>query len=225
MASERVSAIARRGGPVFVACVGLFALTHPAAAQINLPPSVGTFQGLQGAPSIGPGQAPPTTGAAARPPPVGLPGAQPKAAPAPPTTPPIAMSPTDELFDAINRGDLSAAQDAVGRGADLNGHNVLGMTPVQLSIDLGRNDITFLLLAAGGGGAATPQSAAGTAQILGKGAGNRKVARNAEHRPVRVMRAAAASASPPPMQTPRLFAGNGGAPIPSAGFLGFDPGR
>jgi hypothetical protein len=132
------------------------------------------------------------------------------------------MSPTDELFDAINRGDLSAAQDAVGRGADLNGHNVLGMTPIQLSVDLGRNDITFLLLSAGGGAAPTSQTAAGPAQMLGKGGGNRKVTRVAEHRPAHAVREAAA---PAPMQTPRLFAGNGGAPRPSAGFLGFDPGR
>jgi ankyrin repeat protein len=56
------------------------------------------------------------------------------------------MPPTDALFDAINRGDIAAARDALNRGADLNGVNVLGMTPMELSVDLGRNDISFLLL-------------------------------------------------------------------------------
>jgi hypothetical protein len=133
------------------------------------------------------------------------------------------MSPTDALFDAINRGDLGAAQDAVSRGADLNGQNVLGMTPVQLSIDLGRNDITFLLLSAGGEAATPSQPAAGAhAALLGaKGGGSARLARTTERKPARLVRAAAA----PVPQTPRLFAGNGGSPIPSAGFLGFDPGR
>src|SRR5271166_4778306 len=56
------------------------------------------------------------------------------------------MDPNDALFDSINRGDLSTARDAIKRGADLHAHNVLGMTPLDLSVDLGRNDITFLLL-------------------------------------------------------------------------------
>lgn len=56
------------------------------------------------------------------------------------------MSPTDALFDAITRGDIAAAQDAINRGADFNARNVLGLTPLDESIDLGRNNITFLLL-------------------------------------------------------------------------------
>jgi hypothetical protein len=56
------------------------------------------------------------------------------------------MEPTDALFDAINRGDIGTARDAISRGADLHGHNVLGMTPLELSVDLGRNDISFMLL-------------------------------------------------------------------------------
>src|ERR1039458_10300242 len=58
---------------------------------------------------------------------------------------PIA-DPTEALFDAINRGDIASARDAIDRGADLEGHSVLGMTPIDQSVDLGRNDITFLLL-------------------------------------------------------------------------------
>ena len=56
------------------------------------------------------------------------------------------MEPNEALFDAINRGDIGAARDAISRGADLQGHNILGMTPLELSVDLGRNDISFLLL-------------------------------------------------------------------------------
>ena len=56
------------------------------------------------------------------------------------------MQPTDALFDAINRGDIATARDAISRGADLQGQNILGMTPLELSVDLGRNDISFMLL-------------------------------------------------------------------------------
>ena len=64
------------------------------------------------------------------------------------------MEPTDALFDAINRGDIAAARDAVSRGADLGGRNLLGMTPLDLSIDLARKDITFMLLSMRGGDSA-----------------------------------------------------------------------
>ncbi|KDE21109.1 ankyrin [Acetobacter aceti 1023] len=56
------------------------------------------------------------------------------------------VEPTAALFDAINRGSISAAKDAINRGADLHGHNILGQTPLDMSIDLNRNPITFLLL-------------------------------------------------------------------------------
>jgi len=222
MRSEGLSAVACRGGRVAVWPV-LMLLAHPAMAQMAAPPDLNNFQGFTGVPQFGQGAPPGPT--AARPPPTGLPGAQPKAAPAPPTQPPTMMSPTDALFDAINRGDLSAAQDAVSRGADLNGQNVLGMTPVQLSIDLGRNDITFLLLSASGGAATASQSASAAHAVpLGaKGVGHGRLARTTEHRQERLVRATAAASAP--VQTPRLFAGNGGSPIPSAGFLGFDPAR
>ncbi|WP_264812224.1 ankyrin repeat domain-containing protein, partial [Gluconacetobacter sacchari] len=56
------------------------------------------------------------------------------------------LNPTSALFDAINRGSLGAAKEALNRGADMQGHNVLGQTPLDMAIDLNRNDITFLLL-------------------------------------------------------------------------------
>lgn len=56
------------------------------------------------------------------------------------------LNPTAALFDAINRGSLGAAKEALNRGADMEGHNVLDQTPLDMAIDLNRNDITFLLL-------------------------------------------------------------------------------
>ncbi len=68
-ANARIAGLMVLGG-------GIGLLAVPALAQMNLPPSVGQFQGITGAPSIG-GQAP--AGMASRagpPPPAGLPGAQ-----------------------------------------------------------------------------------------------------------------------------------------------------
>lgn len=56
------------------------------------------------------------------------------------------LNPTDALFDAINNGSLIAAKEALNRGADVNAKNVLDQTPLDMAIDLGRNDIMFLLL-------------------------------------------------------------------------------
>lgn len=55
-------------------------------------------------------------------------------------------NPTQSLFDAINTGSLQGARDALDRGADLHAANVLGQTPLEMSIDLNRDRITFLLL-------------------------------------------------------------------------------
>ncbi len=136
------------------------------------------------------------------------------------------MDPTDALFDAINRGDIAAARDAVTRGADLGGHNLLGMTPIQLSVDLARNDITFLLLSNGGGQSAAaergpPGGGKTAAQLLSASAVSGKPVNRKAARPAQTVRAT----GPAPQQMPRLFAGNGGTPIPTAGFLGFDPGH
>ena len=81
-------------------------------------------------------------------PPASIPGAQPDADAVVIPSDKVAaeMLPNDALFDAINRGDLAAAKDALNRGAQLDSHNVLGQTPTDAAIDLSRNDITFLLL-------------------------------------------------------------------------------
>jgi hypothetical protein len=154
------------------------------------------------------------------PPPV-LPGTKSASEPAAPTEATMTMSPTEALFDAINRGDLTAARDAVNRGADVDGRSLLGLTPLDLSVDLGRNDISFMLLSQrGDDGAARRTARRGTdqaaADLAGRGA-SRTVSRP---------RATTVSAREPaeeaPSESPRLSSGNGGTPIPAAGFLGFD---
>jgi hypothetical protein len=130
-----------------------------------------------------------------------------------PTKAPTDMNPTDALFDAINRGDIGAARDAINRGADLGGHNVLGMTPMELSVDLSRNDISFLLLSMRGADSGSQAPAPKDAKAL------------LTAKPVREVRAKVSApakvAPPPPPRVAKLFAGDGGAPVPASGFLGF----
>jgi len=166
--------------------------------------------------------------------PPSLPGTKAPVEAAAPTMSPADMSPTDALFDAINRGDIAAARDAVNRGADMRGLNILGLTPLELAVDLGRNDISFLLLSmrdgdsssrsatrTGTGAGGTGAGGTGQADALLRGGS----APRAASRP----RVAAASSGPPAEpsagEQPRLYSGNGGAPIPAAGFVGFDPVR
>ena len=158
-------------------------------------------------------------------PPPALPGAQTSADTAAPSDRPAGdLAPTEALFDAINRGDIVAARDALKRGADLGGRNVLDMTPLELSIDLSRNDITFLLLSMRGVAGTAPAATAvaapgkpGTAHQAHAAAQAKAVAqtRPAHARPQVV---AAGPATPA-----RQYAGaaDGGTPIPQAGFLGF----
>jgi hypothetical protein len=191
-----------------LAGAGMAVAPGPASAQ-QMP-----INTMGGAPSFPSSEAPTTK---ALPPPEALPGAKSTGAPAAASHIPTDMSPTDALFDAINRGDAGAARDALNRGADLNGKNVLGMTPMELSIDLGRNDISFLLLSMRGEAASSTPPATGTPLPVqatkpappprGRGA-------------VKTVAAVQAPAAP---ATPRLFAGDGGAPNPQVGFLGFDP--
>lgn len=149
--------------------------------------------------------------------PPGLPGATPSRGVAPPTHGPSDMEPTDALFDAINRGDIGSARDAISRGADLHGRNVLGLTPLELSVDLGRNDISFLLLSMRGGddGQSRQPPAVATAK---KSPGAKQARQVPQRAPARV-------AAPTPQQTAHLFSGDGGTPNPGAGFLGFGSGQ
>ena len=180
----------------------------------------------------------PVTGIAQQPPkeqpPPALPGSRAEAtAVAPATKAALDMPPTEALFDAINRGDLAAAKDALGRGADLGGHNVLGLTPLDLAIDLGRNEITFVLLSLRNTDSATPAPPAAVAAAEAKP----RMAHQRSRRQMRqldaeqsvMVRSAGYSSrvqrNSTAAQAPRLFAGDGGSPNPRAGFLGFDSTR
>ncbi len=172
----------------------------------------------------------PAAGGASRPPPPALPGLAARRAPEPiPGDPNANLSPTAALFDAINRGDLAAARDAMNRGANLEERNILGLTPIDAAVDQGRNEILFFLLSARGtvrGPAQPPEGALSPAQ---RAARDRAAAAEA----ARQARAAAIAAGgrpgvargPAPATRPRLFANDGGAPRPEVGFLGFDAGR
>jgi hypothetical protein len=145
------------------------------------------------------------------------------------------VDPTEALFDAINRGDIASARDAIDRGADLDGHSVLGMTPLDQSVDLGRNDITFLLLSLRNGDTKLTRQAPGqTAQSgpAGRSAAGQIAATAKASASAKTKMAARSAAKPAVGQAgsttlaapvaPRLFAGDGGAPNPAVGFLGFD---
>jgi len=144
-----------------------------------------------------------------------LPGATPGlgAAPADKTT--ADLSPNDALFDAINRGDIGEARDAVNRGADIHMPNVLGMTPLELSVDLSRNDITFFLLSLGGAssGSVAAKAAAPVPSVV------------AMMLPAKATKAATRTPVPraAPAAAPRQYAvsSNPGTPDPQVGFLGF----
>jgi len=160
--------------------------------------------------------------------PPAVPGARAESAPAPAERSPSDMQPTDALFDAINRGDIATARDAVSRGADLDGQNILGLTPLELSIDLGRNDISFMLLSLRAGATVAGPPPNSTTKPIAKGP------LPAAKPGTRETRVTAAKPKTPPSghglqstvaaaapQRPQLFAGDGGTPVPSAGFLGF----
>jgi hypothetical protein len=163
-----------------------------------------------------------TQGAQEKPPeaaPEAVPGARARVPAAPATRALADMEPTEALFDAINRGDIASARDALNRGADLNGVNVLGMTPMELSVDLGRNDISFLLLSMRGEDAGRGSRA--VAHDTQAAPASKKLAREAKPKPG--IARGPAPVAVKPVATPKLFANDGGAPLPSAGFLGFDP--
>ena len=139
-------------------------------------------------------------------PPPAIPGAQPDADAAVIPADKVAaeMSPNEALFDAINRGDLGAAKDAVNRGAQLDAHNVLGQTPTDAAIDLSRNDITFLLLSLRG--AVSSSKLVQTASAAGTKPGKSGKA----------TRAAAQHAAPV-----HVAVTDRGTPNPAVGFNGF----
>ncbi len=164
----------------------------------------------------------PSQRSAKTPPPPGLPGAalgQDRVTPAEKGV--ADLPPTEALFDAVNRGDIASARDALNRGADIRSRNVLGMTPLDQSIDLGRNDITFLLLSLRQGGGAAPVAAKPAAKALAKA-----VATSApQTRPASAPKPApqlAVQATAPRQQAQQTRQPDPvGVANPQAGFLGF----
>jgi hypothetical protein len=155
-----------------------------------------------------------------------LPGAAPRSDRVAPAAAGVHIAdPTEALFDAINRGDIASARDAIDRGADLDGHSVLGMTPLDLAVDLGRNDITFLLLSLRNGDS-RPAPRVGTQSAQANPATKQPASAKSPAKPKVATRAPAAK---PAVQTasatqgvPTSFGGDGGTPNATAGFLGFD---
>lgn len=151
--------------------------------------------------------------------PPALPGAAaPSVATGPVLARPATGDPTAELFAAITKGDDAAAQNALGRGADLTARNQFGETPLDLAIALNRTSITFLLLQTRNELAAQSANAEplGAPWLLNEPtpAPSRQKAAASYHPPAH---------KPPPAPTPAPPAGNSGTPDPSAGFLGFGP--
>jgi hypothetical protein len=219
---------ATRRVPALAFGVTLSALISSAAwAQLlpGAPPGAGDI--ATGARQRSSPQAQPAPEAA----PEAIPGAKAREPAAPASKATGDMQPTDALFDAINRGDIAAARDALNRGADLDGVNILGMTPMELSVDLGRNDISFLLLSMRGEdsdrgsralGRDAPPTVANSKTVSGKPAGSGRSAGSAKAVAARGAPAANTIIPATPVATPKLFANDGGTPMPSAGFLGFD---
>ena len=169
--------------------------------------------------------------------PEAIPGSKARTAPVPATRVMGDMPPTDALFDAINRGDIAAARDSLNRGADLNGVNILGMTPMELSVDLGRNDISFLLLSMRGEDSGRGSRAVGrdiaAAPVRRTAQGDQSQAsvvnaqgqtrqRQASHGQGVSSATAEKPVAGKSVAMPKLFANDGGTAVPGAGFLGFD---
>lgn len=135
---------------------------------------------------------------------------------APLERPPSEMKPNEALFDAINRGDLPACREAISRGAELERPNVLGLTALDLAIDLGRNDITFLLLSMRGASGRTNVQAGAPPKP-----GTKPTTAPAPAKPALVARPAVEAPFRSATPTRQTVANDPGTPAPQAGFLGF----
>jgi hypothetical protein len=200
---------------------------QPARAQFGgIGPSATNPSSLQqGGPRI---EGPSSANKKPEPPPDALPGAAPRADRVAPVQGAPIANPTEALFDAINRGDIASARDAIDRGADLDGPGILGMTPIDLSIDLARNDITFLLLslrAGDGRPARHPPSQEAQATAGGKSAAGHPATPAPTKTAVRPPATPAKGPVPTTPVAATVVAGDSGAPNPTAGFLGFGGGR
>jgi len=201
--------------PLPVLLVGLMAAALPAlpaAAQMMLD---------------GPATPSPPPAAPAVKEPPALPGLVGRTRNAPiPAEPGQNLGPNEALFDAINRGDMAAARDAMARGADLNARNVLGLTPLESAVDQGRREITFFLLSTRPTVVTSAEPSAPAPRPAAPAA-----ARNVPlaSPPPRALRGSPApSREAAPRQAPLssyATAADGGTPRPDKGFLGFDASR
>ncbi len=186
-------------------CVAVLAgVVLPGLAVAQLPGGTAT--------PMSPGQAKPLVAPKPEIQPAALPGA--RSAPGARDrmmTRPAGLGPNEALFDAVNRGDIGSAREALSRGASTEVRNVLGLTPVELSVDLGRNDITFLLLSMRG-------SSGRGSSGRGEPAPVAKPAAASAPRVVVALPPARVAAAVPVRQ---VLSSDPGVPAPQAGFLGF----
>jgi hypothetical protein len=118
--------------------------------------------------------------------------------------------PTTALFNAIDKNDYGAAQNAVGRGANLNAQNPLGETPLDMSVALNRSTITFMLLAA--------------RNEEGDSSGATQAPTSTYSAPAPTVTVSDHTTAPRPQPVP-VMGNDPGTPDPSAGFLGFNPAK
>lgn len=153
------------------------------------------------------------------------PGAQPPAAPR--ASQPRTGTATEQLFEAINQGEIEDVRAAVGAGADIGARNVLGLTALDLAVDLGRTDVALYLMSLGRARERTieplprdtsPQRDAARGAAQQRRAEDAAIEAALRQRGPTVSRQGIVAVAP-------LWAGNGGAPNPALGFLGFDAGR
>jgi len=177
-------------GSLLLAAGLLAAGAGPAAAQMPaaaISPGATGFQPMVKPDSTAPKDVVPIPSA--------LPGAKPGLGAAPVDKSVADLPPNQALFDAINRG------------ADIRAENVLGMTPLELAVDLSRNDITFMLLSLRGATAGA-LSAKAVAAAPAPAPAVKMVERHVASKPAPTARMYAVST-------------DSGTPDPQAGFLGF----
>ena len=200
--------------PFLVLCLASASCLLPmrmAHAQMSLGGGHGSGGGGGGGGGGSPEEDEAKATAAANAPPPALPGAVSTDPAAPTGHASLDMNPTAALFDAIDRGDLTAAKDALSRGADLAGTNVLGEKPIESSIDLNRNDITFLLLSMRNSDGGGTQVAAATTSSHSDKPGHLAINARSARRPNPLEEASYS----------RRQGGDGGTAKPEIGFLGF----
>lgn len=187
--------------------LGLTLAAVPAMAQLS-----GGSGGMGGMTPKAPAPQPRTPDIA----PPALPGA---AVPAVATGPVLAKpdigDPTAALFAAITKGDDSAAQFALGRGADLQAQDQFGETPLDLAIALNRTSTIFLLLQARN-------------ELAAQGNGPEPLGAtwSLDQSPAPLTKQTTTYKPPAPVQTAKPHVTgpvNNGTPDPNAGFLGFGP--